>query len=78
MFLCLVQDQRASHHPVRRRFSGPLLLPPLWRRHSCQERPYETRRPGLSVHNLPLARLEVLYSEALASLDEHRSVLVSV
>ncbi|KAK7888684.1 hypothetical protein WMY93_024244 [Mugilogobius chulae] len=71
---------------VRRRFSGPLLLPPLSRRHSCQARFPDSRRPGLSTHNLPLthnvphnlpqvhnlARLEVLYSEALASHDELR------
>ncbi|XP_051231965.1 cAMP-specific 3',5'-cyclic phosphodiesterase 4D isoform X3 [Dicentrarchus labrax] len=56
---------------VRRRFSGPLLLPPLWRRHSCQDRPLDTRRAS-AVHALPLDRLEVLYSRALASHDEHR------
>ncbi|KAM7388034.1 hypothetical protein PAMP_024235 [Pampus punctatissimus] len=59
------------HQVVRRRFSGPLLLPPLWRRDSCQERPYDARR--LSAANcLPLDRLEELYSQALASHDENR------
>ncbi|XP_029987248.1 cAMP-specific 3',5'-cyclic phosphodiesterase 4D-like isoform X2 [Sphaeramia orbicularis] len=70
-----VKDRRESlpitHQAVRRRFSGPLLLPPLWRRHSCQERPCDARRPS-ATHNLPLDRLEVLYRRALASHDEHR------
>uniref|UniRef100_A0A3Q4ICB7 Phosphodiesterase n=1 Tax=Neolamprologus brichardi TaxID=32507 RepID=A0A3Q4ICB7_NEOBR len=50
-----------GNHVVRRRFSGPLLLPPLWRRHSHQDHSIDTRRtsPG---HMLPLARLEELYS----------------
>lgn len=61
------------HQVVRRRFSGPLLLPPLWRRHSCQEHPCESRLV-FAAHALPLDRLEVLYSRALASRDEHRSV----
>ncbi|XP_047198770.1 cAMP-specific 3',5'-cyclic phosphodiesterase 4D isoform X5 [Hippoglossus stenolepis] len=56
---------------VRRRFSGPLLLPPLHRRHSSQEHPCDTRRLS-AAHVLPLERLEVLYSRALASRDEHR------
>ncbi|XP_030582844.1 cAMP-specific 3',5'-cyclic phosphodiesterase 4D isoform X2 [Archocentrus centrarchus] len=56
---------------VRRRFSGPLLLPPLWRRHSHQDHSYEQRRPS-AVHSLPLARLEELYSQALANHDDHR------
>nr|XP_046246881.1 cAMP-specific 3',5'-cyclic phosphodiesterase 4D-like isoform X2 [Scatophagus argus] len=60
----------AAHQVVRRRFSGPLLLPPLGRRHSCQERPCDTRRTS-AAHALPLDRLEVLYSRALASHDEH-------
>ncbi|XP_038571440.1 cAMP-specific 3',5'-cyclic phosphodiesterase 4D-like isoform X2 [Micropterus salmoides] len=59
------------HQAVRRRFSGPLLLPPLWRRHSCQEHPCDTRRLS-AAQGLPLDRLEVLYSRALASHDEHR------
>ncbi|CAB1421888.1 unnamed protein product [Pleuronectes platessa] len=58
---------------VRRRFSGPLQLPPLHRRHSSQEHSYDTRRLS-AAHGLPLERLEVLYSRALASHDEHRSV----
>ncbi|XP_033936570.1 3',5'-cyclic-AMP phosphodiesterase 4C-like isoform X2 [Pseudochaenichthys georgianus] len=61
----------AVHQAVRRRFSGPLLLPPLWRRHSCQEHPWETRRSSVT-HTLPLERLEELYIQALASHDEHR------
>ncbi|XP_053285945.1 cAMP-specific 3',5'-cyclic phosphodiesterase 4D isoform X2 [Pleuronectes platessa] len=56
---------------VRRRFSGPLQLPPLHRRHSSQEHSYDTRRLS-AAHGLPLERLEVLYSRALASHDEHR------
>lgn len=76
-FSLRVQGRRESlpavHQVVRRRFSGPLLLPPLWRRHSCQERPYDARRPS-AVNGLPLERLEELYSQALASHDEHRSV----
>ncbi|XP_034563034.1 cAMP-specific 3',5'-cyclic phosphodiesterase 4D-like isoform X2 [Notolabrus celidotus] len=59
------------HQVVRRRFSGQLMLPPLRRRHSCQEHPLDTRRPS-AVHGVPLDRLEVLYSRALASHDEHR------
>ncbi|XP_033936569.1 3',5'-cyclic-AMP phosphodiesterase 4C-like isoform X1 [Pseudochaenichthys georgianus] len=70
-----VQGRRDSlpavHQAVRRRFSGPLLLPPLWRRHSCQEHPWETRRSSVT-HTLPLERLEELYIQALASHDEHR------
>ncbi|XP_010771115.1 cAMP-specific 3',5'-cyclic phosphodiesterase 4D-like isoform X1 [Notothenia coriiceps] len=70
-----VQGRRDSlpavHQAVRRRFSGPLLLPPLWRRHSCQEHPWETRRSSVT-HTLPLERLEELYTQALASHDEHR------
>ncbi|XP_029005310.1 cAMP-specific 3',5'-cyclic phosphodiesterase 4D [Betta splendens] len=60
-----------AQHAVRRRFSGPVVLPPLWRRHSCQEHPNYTRRPS-ALHGLPLQQLEVLYSQALASHDEHR------
>ncbi|XP_008330383.1 cAMP-specific 3',5'-cyclic phosphodiesterase 4D isoform X2 [Cynoglossus semilaevis] len=45
---------------VRRRFSGPLVLPPLWRRHSCHE------------HALTLDQLEVLYHRAVTSHDAHR------
>ncbi|KAM6938658.1 3',5'-cyclic-AMP phosphodiesterase 4C-like isoform 1-T1 [Lycodopsis pacificus] len=55
----------AVHQAVRRRFSGPLQLPPLWRRHSCQEHPYDHRRPSATL-GLPLDRLEVLYRRALA------------
>ncbi|XP_034003131.1 cAMP-specific 3',5'-cyclic phosphodiesterase 4C-like isoform X1 [Trematomus bernacchii] len=70
-----VQGRRDSlpavHQAVRRRFSGPLLLPPLWRRHSCQEHPWETRRSSVT-HTLPLERLEEMYIQALASHDEHR------
>ncbi|XP_063747248.1 3',5'-cyclic-AMP phosphodiesterase 4D-like isoform X5 [Eleginops maclovinus] len=65
------KSQPAVHQAVRRRFSGPLLLPPLWRRHSCQEHPWETRRSSMT-HTLPLDRLEELYSQALASHDENR------
>ncbi|XP_029356509.1 cAMP-specific 3',5'-cyclic phosphodiesterase 4C-like isoform X2 [Echeneis naucrates] len=57
------------HQAVRRRFSGPLLLPPLWRRHSCQERPSDAWRPA-TAHGLPLDRLEVLYSRALERQQE--------
>lgn len=60
------------HHVVRRRFSGSVVLPPLSRRHSSQDHPYDARRSA--VHGLPLDRLEVLYSRALAIHDEHRSV----
>uniref|UniRef100_A0A3P8QXF6 Phosphodiesterase n=1 Tax=Astatotilapia calliptera TaxID=8154 RepID=A0A3P8QXF6_ASTCA len=60
-----------GNHVVRRRFSGPLLLPPLWRRHSHQDHSFDTRRTSQG-HMLPLARLEELYSLALATHDEHR------
>ncbi|XP_027883374.1 cAMP-specific 3',5'-cyclic phosphodiesterase 4C isoform X3 [Xiphophorus couchianus] len=57
---------------VRRRFSGPLLLPPLWRRHSCQDQhPRETRRLS-AINVIPLDRLQEIYSQALASHDELR------
>ncbi|KAG8003129.1 cAMP-specific 3', partial [Nibea albiflora] len=56
---------------VRRRYSGQLMLPPLWRRHSCQDPTLDTRRAS-TAQALPLDRLEVLYSRALASHDEHR------
>ncbi|CAK6972170.1 cAMP-specific 3'%2C5'-cyclic phosphodiesterase 4D-like isoform X3 [Scomber scombrus] len=56
---------------VRRRCSGPLLLPPLSRRHSCQDRPFDGRRLS-TTNGLPLDRLEILYSRALASHDESR------
>ncbi|XP_034737096.1 cAMP-specific 3',5'-cyclic phosphodiesterase 4D-like isoform X4 [Etheostoma cragini] len=59
----------AVQQAVRRRFSGPLLLPPLWRRHSCQEHPCDRRRTSITP-SLPLDRLEVLYRRALASHDE--------
>lgn len=62
-----------AQHAVRRRFSGSVVLPPLWRRHSCQEHPNNMRRTS-ALHGLPLQQLEVLYSQALASHDEHRSV----
>ncbi|XP_060889911.1 cAMP-specific 3',5'-cyclic phosphodiesterase 4D isoform X2 [Labrus mixtus] len=61
----------AIHQAVRRRFSGQLLLPPLSRRHSCQEHQHDTYRAS-TLHGLPLDRLEVLYRRALASHDEHR------
>ncbi|XP_056270084.1 cAMP-specific 3',5'-cyclic phosphodiesterase 4C isoform X2 [Pseudoliparis swirei] len=54
----------AGRPAVRRRFSGPLLLPPLWRRHSSQERPHDHRLPALE-------RLEVLFKRAVASHGEH-------
>ncbi|XP_040039396.1 3',5'-cyclic-AMP phosphodiesterase 4C isoform X2 [Gasterosteus aculeatus] len=57
------------HQVVRRRCSGPLMLPPLWRRHSCQEHPHDNRRLSATL-GLPLERLEVLYRRALASHDE--------
>ncbi|KAG7513843.1 hypothetical protein JOB18_018084 [Solea senegalensis] len=59
------------HQAVRRRFSGPLLLPPLRRRHSCQE---HTRLS--TAHGVPLDQLEVLYRRALASHDEHWLIVV--
>ncbi|XP_057696269.1 cAMP-specific 3',5'-cyclic phosphodiesterase 4D-like isoform X7 [Corythoichthys intestinalis] len=59
------------HQVVRRRYSGPLLLPPLRRRHSCQDHHSETHRFS-TTHGLPLHRLEALYCRALASHDEHR------
>ncbi|XP_038157836.1 cAMP-specific 3',5'-cyclic phosphodiesterase 4C-like isoform X3 [Cyprinodon tularosa] len=71
-----LQDRRdsvpAAHQLVRRRFSGQLLLPPLWRRHSCQD-PHsrDTRRPSTS-NGIPLDRLQEIYSQALASHDELR------
>ncbi|KAM4740079.1 3',5'-cyclic-AMP phosphodiesterase 4C isoform 2-T2 [Anableps anableps] len=62
----------AVHQAVRRRFSGPLLLPPLWRRHSCQDQhPRDVRRPS-GVNVIPLERLQEIYSQALASHDEYR------
>ncbi|XP_075878807.1 3',5'-cyclic-AMP phosphodiesterase 4C isoform X3 [Nelusetta ayraudi] len=61
----------AAHQVVRRRFSGTLLLPPLRRRHSCQEHQWESRHAS-GAHALPVERLEELYSQALASRDEHR------
>ncbi|XP_041861366.1 cAMP-specific 3',5'-cyclic phosphodiesterase 4D-like isoform X3 [Melanotaenia boesemani] len=60
----------AIQQVVRRRFSGTILLPPLRRRYS-QDHPYDNLRQP-AVHGLPLDRLEVLYSRALASHDEHR------
>ncbi|XP_074490809.1 3',5'-cyclic-AMP phosphodiesterase 4C isoform X5 [Sebastes fasciatus] len=60
----------AVNQAVRRRFSGPLLLPPLWRRNSCQEPPNDNRRLS-AAHGLPLDQLEMLYRRALASHDEH-------
>lgn len=57
-----------AHQVVRRRFSGPLLLPPLSRRHSG-----DTRRAS-AAPALPIDSLEVLYCRALTSRDEHRSV----
>lgn len=71
------RDSLPVHHVVRRRFSGPVVLPPLWRRHSCQENQYDGRRMS-ALPGLPLHRLEELYSQALASHDEHRSVTYKV
>ncbi|KAF0041963.1 hypothetical protein F2P81_005495 [Scophthalmus maximus] len=34
-----------------------MMLPPLWRRHSCQEHPYDGRRLS-TAHGLPLEQLE--------------------
>ncbi|XP_077463858.1 3',5'-cyclic-AMP phosphodiesterase 4C-like isoform X1 [Stigmatopora argus] len=59
------------HQVVRRRYSGPLLLPPLRRRHSCQDHHSETHRFS-TPYGLSLHRLEALYCRALASHDEHR------
>ncbi|XP_019730871.1 cAMP-specific 3',5'-cyclic phosphodiesterase 4D isoform X1 [Hippocampus comes] len=59
------------HQVVRRRYSGPLLLPPLRRRHSCQDHHSDTRHFS-AAHGLPLHRLEALYCRALTSHDEHR------
>ncbi|XP_061636613.1 cAMP-specific 3',5'-cyclic phosphodiesterase 4D-like isoform X3 [Phyllopteryx taeniolatus] len=59
------------HHVVRRRYSGLLLLPPLRRRHSCQDHHSDTRRFS-ATHGLPLHRLEALYCQALANHDENR------
>ncbi|KAM9384986.1 3',5'-cyclic-AMP phosphodiesterase 4C-like isoform 2-T3 [Pholidichthys leucotaenia] len=59
------------NNAVRRRFSGPILLPPLWRRHSSQDPSRDARRPS-GMHGLPLDRLEVLYNRALAGRDENR------
>ncbi|TKS74354.1 cAMP-specific 3',5'-cyclic phosphodiesterase 4D [Collichthys lucidus] len=61
----------AANQAVRRRYSGQLVLPPLWRRHSCQDPTLDTRRAS-TAQALALDRLEVLYSRALASHDEHR------
>ncbi|XP_068175931.1 3',5'-cyclic-AMP phosphodiesterase 4C-like isoform X2 [Antennarius striatus] len=61
----------AVHQAVRRRFSGQLLLPPLWRRHSYQDHPFSHRRAS-AVLALPLDQLEVLYKQALVNHDENR------
>ncbi|XP_068599841.1 3',5'-cyclic-AMP phosphodiesterase 4C-like [Brachionichthys hirsutus] len=70
-----LEDRRDSlpavHQAVRRRFSGQLLLPPLWRRHSYQEHPFYYRRASAALA-LPLDNLEVLYNQALVSRDENR------
>ncbi|MEQ2164578.1 hypothetical protein GOODEAATRI_008039 [Goodea atripinnis] len=58
----------AIQQVIRRRLSGPLLLPPLWRRHSCQDQ--HQRQYG--VNGIPLDRLQEIYSQALASHDELR------
>lgn len=64
----------AAHLVVRRRFSGTLLLPPLRRRHSCQEHQWESRQVPAAHAVHALDRLEGLYRQALASRDEHWSV----
>ncbi|MED6239234.1 hypothetical protein ATANTOWER_003799 [Ataeniobius toweri] len=58
----------ATQQAIRRRFSGPLLLPPLWRRHSCQDQHQRLS----AVNGIPLDRLQEIYSQALASHDELR------
>lgn len=72
-----LQGRRESlpvvHQVVRRRFSGPLLLPPLRRRHSCQDHNSDPRLFS-AAYGLPLHRLEALYCRALTTHDEHRSV----
>ncbi|TNM87782.1 hypothetical protein fugu_006003 [Takifugu bimaculatus] len=54
---------------VRRRFSGPIILPPLSRRYSSDH--LREGRWASSLHGLPLDRLEVLYNRALAIYDKH-------
>ncbi|MEQ2294405.1 hypothetical protein AMECASPLE_003567 [Ameca splendens] len=58
----------AIQQVIRRRLSGPLLLPPLWRRHSCQDQ----HQRQSAVNGIPLDRLQEIYSQALASHDELR------
>ncbi|CAL8252042.1 unnamed protein product [Merluccius merluccius] len=58
-------------YTVRRQFSGPLLLPPLSRRHSSAEHHWDQCRllnhqKHQKHQNLPLAKLEALYIQALA------------
>ncbi|XP_076880486.1 3',5'-cyclic-AMP phosphodiesterase 4C-like isoform X3 [Brachyhypopomus gauderio] len=53
---CMTESLTKPSYAVRRRFSGPLLLPPLARRHST----LDTRK---------LLDLEALYKSALASVE---------
>ncbi|KAG7327841.1 hypothetical protein KOW79_009447 [Hemibagrus wyckioides] len=53
---CVPESGAKSSYAVRRRFSGPLLLPPLSRRHSI----LDTKK---------LLDLEALYKSALANLE---------
>lgn len=74
-FFCtppLLQGRGEFFPAVRRRFSGPVTLPPLCRRYSSGH--VREARWESSLHGLPLDRLEVLYSRALAIHDKHRSV----
>ncbi|TWW58112.1 hypothetical protein D4764_07G0008310 [Takifugu flavidus] len=66
---CLAEVRGESLPAVRRRFSGPIILPPLSRRYSSDH--LREGRWASSLHGLPLDRLEVLYNRALAIYDKH-------
>lgn len=56
---------------VRRRLSGPLLLPPLSRRHSSADHPRDRLlNYHQNQHQLPLAQLEALYHRALGEPNQ--------
>ncbi|CAL8261824.1 unnamed protein product [Arctogadus glacialis] len=67
-------------YAVRRRFSGQLLLPPVSRRHSSADHQqsrllaHQNQYNQYNQQNLPLAKLEALYNQALAERDDPRSV----
>ncbi|KAJ3598903.1 hypothetical protein NHX12_032866 [Muraenolepis orangiensis] len=61
----------AIQKAVRRRLSGPLLLPPLSRRHSSADHPRDRLlNYHQNQHQLPLAQLEALYHRALGEPNQ--------